>query len=230
MNYKFVFFTAVVCITAATVTAQQSSAFFRAGFNMANISITNDGSVDDNKTLGSFQLGIVGDLPLTPFLSVQPGLLLTGKGSKTQSGNTSDATYYRATTNPYYIEVPVSLVLKTPTGPVKFFAGAGPYIAVGIAGKNKVEGKFLGTAFNSENKIEWSDDDPTTLNYEEGAGYGIMKRFDYGLNGMAGIETKSVVLSLNYGLGLAKLQSGSNSGADEKNKHRVLSLAIGFRL
>ena len=161
---------------------------------------------------------------------MQPGLLFTGKGSKTQSGNTNDATYYRATTNPYYIEVPVNLVFKTPTGPVKFFAGAGPYIAVGIAGKNKVEGKFLGTSFNSENKIEWSDDDPSTLNYEEGAGYGILKRFDYGLNGLAGIETKSAVISVNYGLGLAKLQSGSNSSADEKNKHRVLSLTVGFRL
>lgn len=93
-----------------------------------------------------------------------------------------------------------------------------------------MEGKFLGTSFNSENKIEWSDDDPSTLNYEEGAGYGILKRFDYGLNGLAGIETKSAVISLNYGLGLAKLQSGSNSSADEKNKHRVLSLTIGFRL
>ena len=229
MNKQFVFFIAVVCMTAVTVNAQQSSAFFRAGFNMANISITNDGSVDDNKALGSFQLGIIGDLPLAPFLSVQPGLLFTGKGSKTQSGNTNDATYYRATTNPYYIELPVNLVFKTPTGPVKFFAGAGPYLAMGVAGKNKVEGKFLGTSFNSENSIEWSNDDPATFNYEEGAGYGIMKRFDYGLNGLAGIETQSAVISLNYGLGLAKLQSGSNSSADEKNKHRVLSLTIGFR-
>ena len=229
MNKQFVFFIAVACMTAVTVNAQQSSAFFRAGFNMANISITNDGSVDDNKALGSFQLGIIGDLPLAPFLSVQPGLLFTGKGSKTQSGNTNDATYYRATTNPYYIELPVNLVFKTPTGPVKFFAGAGPYLAMGVAGKNKVEGKFLGTSFNSENSIEWSNDDPATFNYEEGAGYGIMKRFDYGLNGLAGIETQSAVISLNYGLGLAKLQSGSNSSADEKNKHRVLSLTIGFR-
>lgn len=230
MYKQFVCLIAAVCMTAVSVNAQQSSAFIRAGFNMANISVTNDGSVDDNKALGSFQLGIIGDLPLASFLSVQPGLLFTGKGSKTQSGNTSDATYYRASTNPYYIEMPVNLVFKTPAVPVKFFAGAGPYIAVGIAGKNKVEGKFLGTSFNSENKIEWSNDDPSTFNYEEGAGYGIMKRFDYGLNGLAGIETKPAVISLNYGLGLAKLQSGSNSSADEKNKHRVLSLTIGFRL
>jgi len=115
-------------------------------------------------------------------------------------------------------------------GDAKFFAGAGPYLAIGIAGKNKTEGKFLGTSFSSEKDIEWSDDDPTTLDYEEGAGFGIMKRFDYGLNGTAGFETKNIVLSVNYGLGLAKLQSGSNSSEDDKNKHRVLSFTIGFKL
>ena len=60
-----------------------------------------------------------------------------------------------------------------------------------------------------ENNIEWSNDDPTTSNEEEGAGFGIMKRFDYGLNGILGVETANLVLSANYGLGLAKLQSGT---------------------
>ena len=226
---KIVVMSAAFLLSALAVNAQ-SSAILRGGVNLANISINNDGDVDDNKTLTSFQVGIIGDLQIASFLSIQPGLIFTGKGSKTQSGEETDATYYRATTNPYYIEVPVNLVFKTPTGPVKFFAGAGPYIGIGIAGKNKVEGKFLGTSFSSENKIEWSNDDPTTLDYEEGAGYGIMKRFDYGLNGTAGIETKSLVISANYGLGLAKLQSGSNSSENNNNKHRVFSLTLGFRL
>jgi hypothetical protein len=80
-----------------------------------------------------------------------------------------------------------------------------------------------------EEDIEWSDDDPSTLDYEEGAGYGIMKRFDYGLNGTAGIEFTKAVLSVNYGLGLAKLQSGSSSSADDKNKHRVFSITLGLK-
>ena len=68
------------------------------------------------------------------------------------------------------------------------------------------------------------------MNYEEGVGFGIMKRFDYGLNGTAGIDLKKAVLSVNYGWGLAKLQSGSESSDDENNKHRVLSFTIGFKL
>ena len=57
-----------------------------------------------------------------------------------------------------------------------------------------------------------------------------MKKFDYGLNGIAGIQTKNIILSANYGLGLAKLQSGSASRADDLNKHRVISFSVGVRL
>jgi hypothetical protein len=161
---------------------------------------------------------------------VQPGILFTGKGTKTQSGTEGSANWYRATSNPYYLEVPVNLVFKTPTGPVKLIAGAGPYLAIGVGGQNKVDGAVLGAQFQSENEIRWSDDDPSTLNQEEGSGFGIMKRFDYGLNGLIGVELSKAVITANYGLGLAKLQSGSNSGADNNNKHRVLSLTLGLKL
>jgi len=171
-------------------------------------------------------------VPLTGnAISLQPGILFTGKGSKIQRGNPSDNGYFKQSSNPYYIEVPVNLVFKAPIGTgTRFFAGAGPYIAIGIAGKNKTEGRtILGTTFNSERDIQFSDDDPTTFSEEEGTGFGVLKRFDYGLNGTAGIEGKSVVLGVNYGLGLAKLQSGSNSSQDNNNKHRVLSFTLGFK-
>lgn len=202
----------------------------KAGFNLANISVTNDGDVDENKVLASFQAGISGDIRLTNILYLQPGLIFSGKGSKTTEGDPNGNTWYQATTNPFYVEIPVNLVFKTPGKGLRFFAGAGPYLGIGIAGKNKVNGKFLGASFSSEDRIKWSDDDPSTLNYEEGAGYGIMKRFDYGANIVAGLEFSQSVLSLQYSHGLAKLQSGSNSQADDKNKHRVLSLTLGLKL
>ena len=227
---KIILCSAVFLLLVLVSRAQNSSAILKAGVNLANVSVTDDGAVDDAKNLTSFHVGIIGDLNIAPFLAIQPGLLFTGKGTKIQSGNQDDANHYRATTNPYYLEIPVNLVFKTPTGPTKFFAGAGPYLGIGIAGKNKGNGSFLGTAFTSEEKIEWSDDDPTTVDYEEGAGFGILKRFDYGLNGTLGIETSSIVLSANYGLGLAKIRSGRGSGDDDNNKHRVLSFSLGFRL
>jgi len=205
------------------------SQVLKLGLNLANITTTNDGDIDEANQLTSFQAGIVINLPFLPFIHFQPGILLTGKGSKTQKGQSTDATFYKATSNPYYVEFPANFVFRTP-GPIKLFVGAGPYIAVGVGGKNKTEGKLLGVAFQSEKDIQWSNDDPSTLNYEEGAGYGIMKKFDFGVNGLAGIETKHMVLSAGYGYGLAKLQSGSGSGSDDQNKHRVLTFAIGLKL
>ncbi|MDP4265192.1 MAG: porin family protein [Bacteroidota bacterium] len=225
-----VFCLMIIGLLTSSAYAQKSEAILKAGLNLANVSITNNGGIDDAKTLASFQVGIMGDLNVAPFLAIQPGLIFTGKGTKSQSGTEGSANWYKATTNPYYLELPVNIVFKTPTGPVKFFAGAGPYLAMGIGGKNKVNGAIAGVDFSSEKSIKWSNDDPTTLNQEEGSGFGIMKRFDYGLNGLAGIETKKVVLFANYGLGLAKLQSGSNSGADNNNKHRVFSIGAGIKL
>ncbi len=209
-----------------TVQAQ----YFKAGINFANISTTNDGDIDESKMLTSFNAGFSGDIQVAKILYFQPGITITGKGAKTQSGNTTDANYYRATSNPLYVEIPANFVIKTPGTGARLLVGAGPYLAVGLAGKNKVDGKFLGTSFSSSESIKWSDDDPSTLDYEEGSGYGIMKRFDYGLNALAGIEMKNTLLLVNYGHGLAKLQSGSNSSADDKNKHRVFSVSIGFKL
>lgn len=212
--------------------ANAQSTYLKAGVNLANVSVTDNGRVNEANGLTSFQVGIVGDLKLgSGFLSLQPGLLYTGKGSKVQNGTAGQSGYFKQTFNPMYIEVPLNLVFKARLSrTARFFAGAGPYAAVGIGGKVKTEGtNILGQTYNRERDIEYSNDDPTTLNQEEGAGLYLIRRFDYGLNGTAGIEGKSLVLGVNYGLGLAKLQSGANSGADNNNKHRVLNFSLGFK-
>lgn len=232
MKVKILALCATVSLGLGITTYAQNSATIHGGINLANVSVTDNGRVEDANAITSFKAGITTDILLGGPLYLQPGLFFTGKGSKTQEGDPSSAPYYKATSNPKYIEVPVNLVFKAPIGGEgKFFAGAGPYLGVGIAGKNKVEGKnIIGVGFKNESDIEFSDDDPTTLSYEEGAGLGILKRFDYGLNGVAGIEGKSVVLTAGYGYGLAKLQSGGNSSQDNNNKHRVWSLTLGFKL
>lgn len=222
----FSFFTAALFFFGS-VQAQNSTGQIRAGVNLANISVNNDGDVEDANMLTSFQVGVLGDFPLASIVHLQTGLVFTGKGAKVQRAQPGSAFYYKATTNPYYIEVPANLLLKLPLGSGSSFnVGAGPYVAVGIAGKQNLET----AAFTSERSIRFSNDDPTTFNEEEGTGFGVLKRFDYGMNGTVGIEGKSIVLSANYGLGLAKLQSGSNSSADNNNKHRVLSFTLGFKL
>ncbi|HVF97932.1 MAG TPA: porin family protein [Flavisolibacter sp.] len=229
MKIKQLSIGAALLLTTSFTYAQTQ---IRAGVNLANVSVTENGNVDESAQLTSFQVGVIGNVKLgTSFLSLQPGLLYTGKGSKLQRGTAGQRGYYKQTFNPRYLEVPVNLVFKAPLTPsTRVFVGAGPYAAVGIGGDVNTSGtNILGQTYTRESDIKFSNDDPTTFNEEEGAGLGIVRRFDYGLNGTAGIETKSLVLGVNYGLGLAKLQSGSNSGVDANNKHRVLSFTLGFK-
>jgi hypothetical protein len=218
-------------LAALVATLSLNAQQIRAGVNLANVSTTASGRVDQGNMLTSFQAGLVGNIKLgTSIVSLQPGILFTGKGAKVQYRESGQVGYYKQTLNPYYIEIPVNLVVKPPIGlGSRLFIGAGPYVAVGVAGKVKTEGSAL-LGVNGERKIRFSNDDPTTLNQEEGTGFGVLRRFDYGLNGTAGIETKLFVIGANYGLGLAKLQSGSNSSADDANKHRVLSFFVELKL
>jgi hypothetical protein len=223
---------ALVCV-ALMATSYASAQQLRGGLNLANVSVNDNGRVDDANMLTSFQVGFIGDWRLSSkTVSIQPGIIFTGKGSKIQRGTAGQNGYYRQSSNPFYIEIPANIVFKAPLSKeLKFFAGGGPYLAIGVAGKNKTEGRNLvGLNYSSETDIRFSDDDPTTLSYEEGTGFGVLKRFDYGLNATTGIETKNMVLGVNYGLGLAKLQSGQNNNQDNNNKHRVLSFTLGFKL
>ncbi len=210
----------------------QSGVQLKAGLNLANISVNENGRVDEANRLNSFAIGLVADIKLGGPLYFQPGILYTGKGSKTERGTQGSNGYFRQTFKPYYIELPANFVVKAPVGGgAQLFAGAGPYLAIGIRGSTNTTGQtLLGATYNLENKIEFSNDDPSTLNEEEGAGFGIVKRFDYGLNAIAGVEGKSIVLSVGYGVGLAKLQSGASNGTDNNNKHRVLNFSFGFKL
>ena len=220
----------LLLISSLSLHAQQSSVFVKAGVNLANISVDKDGNVDDARGIASFHAGLQADLPITKFFAVQPGVFFTGKGSKIESGNTSGDNWIRSSTRPYYIEVPVNAVIKLPLGDESsFFFGAGPYLGIGVSGKNKIEGEILGVGFSRTENIKFSDDDPFTSG-EEGSGYGIMRSFDYGLNGTVGVQSKLALFSVNYGLGLAKLQSGTSSSENELGKHRVLSFTVGFKL
>jgi len=231
MRRKFLLVVLFPVAISYSAFSQQSRAILKAGVNLANVSVTDEGNIDDANMLTSFQVGVVGDIHVTGRLYFQPGLSFTGKGSKIEIGRPDENLYAKQTSNPYYIEVPANLVIKLPfNAESHFFVGAGPYGAIGIAGKAKTDMTVLGFSSSTKNNIEFSNDDPSTFGQEEGTGLGVLKRFDYGLNGIIGIEGKKLVLSAGYGLGLAKLQSGSDSGEDNNNKHRVLSFTVGVKL
>jgi hypothetical protein len=229
MKKKMILSFAALAISFAAMS--QARVGVKGGWNLSSISVSNDGSVDKDKSLSGFNIGVIADFPLVPsILSFQPGVFYTTKGAKLESGdkNNSASVYRKYTTNPSYIEIPFNFVGKIPVGAdTRLFAGLGPYIAFGVAGKNKVISSLGGVTTTTETDIKWDDDTPFNSG-DANQGFDKYKRFDYGGNLMVGAEIHGLILSAQYGLGLAKINSGSDNGSNDKNKNRTFSLSAGF--
>ena len=196
--------------------------YIKGGVNFSNISTSNDGSYRDGNMLTSFNAGVVADLPLSNLISIQPGLVLNGKGSKVThyysvGGEVPASDNLKM--NPLYLELPVNFVVKVPiTTGTNFFVGAGPYGALGIGGKYKATATVAGGSGETTRNIKFGNSSGDDL-----------KSFDYGLNALAGLEIDRVMLGVNYGYGLSKIVPKTDDLSNDKNKYRVLSVNVGFR-
>lgn len=217
-------------LTTAVVFSSKAQIYIQGGLNLANITKTSDGQTEDNNILPSFNVGILGRFDLSPMFDLESGLLLTGHGSKAETYFTN-GNYVKTKFNPLYLQVPLNAVVKIPMATESaIFFHAGPYVAMGIGGKSKRESQFLGVRSNEESSIQFSNDDPFTSQQED-AGYNKLKRFDFGLNVGGGFQFQHVILKVNYGLGLAKINSTeSNNTENDKNKFRTLSFSVGIPL
>lgn len=220
----------LLLISTAMAGAANAQLFYaQGGLNLANITSTGDGDTEDNASLATFNAGLMGRFGLSKTVDLESGILLTGRGSKAETYFNGGNDYVKAKFNPLYVEVPLNLVVNIPLqGNTGLFIHGGPYAAVGVGGKSKLESKLGLITSESERDIEFSDDDPFT-SAQEDAAYDKLKRFDFGLNFGAGLDLNKIILKANYGLGLTKIGSTeSNNTADDKNKYRVLSISIGI--
>jgi hypothetical protein len=223
----------ILTLTLLTTIAAVSHAqvYIQGGLNLANITKNNDGQTEKNNILPSFNVGILGRLPLANVFSLESGLLLTGHGSKAETYFNGGSDYVKSKFHPLYLQVPLNAVVKIPLekGTSVFF-NAGPYAAMGIGGKSTQESKFGPLMSSSTKSIAFSNDDPFTSEQED-AGYDKLKRFDFGLNFGGGFQFQHLILKANYGLGLAKINSTeNNNNANDKNKYRTLSFSVGIPL
>ena len=178
-----------------------------------------------------FNAGILTRFGLSTTVDLEAGILLTGRGAKTETYFNNTSNYVKTKFNPIYIEVPLNAVVKIPLakGTALFF-NAGPYAAIGLGGKSSSETKLGPLVTSTSNSIKFSNDDPFTSEQED-AQYDKLKRFDFGLNAGGGIEFKHLILKANYGFGLTKIKStDSNNSANDKNKYRTVSFSVGIPL
>lgn len=220
-------------ILSAAFSAKAQNVYVQGGLNLANISKNSAGETSDKNTLATFNAGFMARFGISSVFDLETGLLFTGRGSKsyTYFTNSTEDNYVKAKFNPYYIELPLNAIVKFPlTKTANIFVSAGPYAAIGVGGKSKLESKFGGATTESSSSIKFSKDDPTT-SAQEGAAYDRLKRFDYGANFGAGIDFGSAIIKAGYGLGLAKINSTqTNNSADDNNKYRTWSISLGIPL
>ena len=190
----------------------------KTGVNFATVSLSGKDVDDDEKdalkSLTSFHIGGFADIPVGKSLAVQPGLTLSGKGSKYSEDEDGDT--YKETTNVMYLEIPVNVVYKF--GGI--YLGAGPYAAFALSGKRAYESKEDGESEtqNESEKLKFGNDNEKH----------DLKRGDFGVNLLAGYQlSNGFNIGLNYGLGLSNIFP-SEKDYDYKAKNRVFSLTIGF--
>jgi hypothetical protein len=128
------------------------------------------------------------------------------------------------------LELPVNAVAKIPVGDIfdkcNIILGGGPYVALGVSGKNNITGKKIGIAYSAEENISFSNKDQSvnSTNY-----YGEFKKYDFGLNALAGIEYHWATFNINYAYGLVNVNPGANLTAIDRMKNRVWSFMLGVR-
>jgi len=190
---KKVLLAVIVAVFAISANAQVKFGV-KAGVNFANMKITDESF--DSRT--GFHVGVISDISLLGKLAIQPGVLFSQKGTKTDG----------AKMNLNYIDVPVNLMYKFGVGPIKIFVAAGPNFGYGIGGKLKIDGQ------DDEDVKFGSGDDDT------------YKALDLGLNLGAGVQISSIQVGLQYTFGLSNI-SNADEGTI-KNKVFGISVAYLF--
>lgn len=163
------------------------------GMNFSNMT-----KFENTKALPGFQLGVGMDYGFSENWSLQSGLMISSKGYKVKEGE------YKETTRPIYLDIPILAAYKfNISDNTKFVINAGPYLAIGLGGKYKVDG------IDESEKI-FGDDG--------------WKRFDLGIQYGIGLE-----LSDRYLINLTG-QNGFISPADGGDpKNMTFSIGVGYR-
>jgi len=192
-------------ITSTYTFAQDIKFGIKAGLNLPTMKTEIEGMDIDSKANLNFQIGGYVDFDFEKF-SIQPGLVLNGKGSKVS------VLGLESKSSLMYLEVPVNFYYKVPLNFGNIYLGGGPYAGYGISGKSKTKGELLGETLDEEEDIKFGDDED-------------FKALDFGLNFGGGVRlTNGLALGANYGLGLSNMSNDD----DAKAKNRVLSFTVGY--
>jgi len=209
--------------------AQSVSLGIKGGINFATLqsSTSSSSSTETTGSFTSFSAGAFADLGFGN-LSLQPALLLTGKGGQDNSTLSIGETTIniKEKVSLLYLQLPVDVVYHVPIVVGNIYFGAGPYAAMGLSGKIKGSISTVSSSDPSQNQNSTVD-----RNVKFGSNSDSdFSSGDFGLNILAGVKFKSGFLaSINYDWGLSNILSKANRGDDNRSiKTRVAGLSVGY--
>lgn len=210
---KIVFLSLVLFSVSIGSHAQNLKVGVTAGLN---ISAPSD---YDSKT--GFNVGVKGEwgLPnVSKGLYMDFGVLLSSQGWESPGYyDTQKKQSMQWKGNPYFLNIPIHIGYKFYLGHnTALFAHVGPYIGIGLFGKNKLV-----------TETETGEKATTTL-ADNVFSDKQTERFDWGIGGKVGVEfAKHVQVAVGYDWGLKNLETSSNP-VDFKNKVFSISCAYMF--
>lgn len=195
---KKILFVASLAIFSVAVNAQRTTFGLKGGLNLSTVK-TNDNDFNDERSiLPSFHFGPMLDIGMSNNFSIQPQLLLQGKGVAESHGGHKDKFKFLS------LDLPVNLLYRT-NG---FFIGGGPNIGMNLSGKLEAE----------SNPAENED-------FEFGSGVNQFKRANFGVNFMTGYQTRNgLSLNVNY---LAGLTNWANS-PNNTWRNNLIGVGLGY--
>ncbi len=169
-----------------------------------------------------FHTGFIADIAFSPKskLFFQPGVIYYNKGRKyAQSFDPPVGTIVRQQSTQYinYIDIPLNLVLKFGQR-TKFIIGGGPYGSFFYTGKETSQTELNTGVVDSEENSDLS----------VGNQPGQYRTYNFGVNGLVGVEFKGFFITANYSRGLNDFyESTSYIGSF---RHQIIGGTIGVFL
>lgn len=225
---KKIFTTLLIVLVAFGISNAQIKFGPKIGINLANVSISPEDEELETKMTTLFSVGLLADVGFTENVGLQTGLMYSAKGFKVdeQDDEFDFGLKMNATFN--YLELPIHFVYKLNS--LQIYAG--PYVAYGLGGKNKVEWTFDDETETDEGKFvsklgEVSFEDFEELEDDES----FLNALDYGLNFGLGYELNGILINAGYSLGLGNVMPKYEDDEDEDTmKNGVISISAAYLL
>lgn len=211
----------VVALLSVQIATAQIRFGLKAGFSGASVKLTDPVDVPDRNEfmLPAFHAGVLADIPLAKWFSVQPALFYSVAGYRTRPQAETGNWYYIAKFRYHYLELPVNFMFKKKLGDGKVVAGFGPALAYGIGGKATYFDN--GTKEKTE-RIKFDGEEVTENTKELHA-----NPVDVSANFLVGYEfTPGFLLTAGYSLGFKNVTTRNNS--EELNRSFRISFGYLF--